>query len=78
MADPYSSPFSKKSPFTLAEKDITSFAAPEKSPQQLDLERAKFLVEQAFDEDAADNKKEALDLYMQAAELCIKVVGTDF
>ena len=59
---------------TLTEQDLTSFAAPEKCVQQLDMERAVFLVEQAFEEDVADNKKEALELYMQAAELCIKMV----
>ena len=30
---------------------------------------------QGFEEDTADNKEEALELYMQAAELCLKLVS---
>ncbi|XP_061229137.1 calpain-7 isoform X1 [Neopsephotus bourkii] len=45
---------------------------PLKSKQQLDLERAHFLVTQAFDEDDKDNAEEAIELYTEAVELCLK------
>ncbi|XP_069504845.1 calpain-7 isoform X2 [Ambystoma mexicanum] len=45
---------------------------PLKSKQQLDLERAHFLVTQAFDEDDQGNAEEAIELYMEAVELCLQ------
>ncbi|XP_077643027.1 calpain-7 isoform X4 [Lonchura striata] len=45
---------------------------PLKSKQQLDLERAHFLVTQAFDEDDKGNAEEAIELYTEAVELCLK------
>ncbi|KAM8826921.1 LOW QUALITY PROTEIN: calpain-7 [Synchiropus picturatus] len=45
---------------------------PLKSRQQVDLERAHFLVTQAFQEDEKGNQEEAVELYSQAVELCIK------
>ncbi|XP_026579970.1 calpain-7-like, partial [Pseudonaja textilis] len=45
---------------------------PLKSKQQLDLERAHFLVTQAFDEDEKGNNEEAIELYTEAVELCLK------
>ncbi|CAM9344591.1 unnamed protein product [Lampetra planeri] len=45
---------------------------PLKSRQQVDLERAHFLVTQAFEEDEKGNCDEAIELYTQAVELCIK------
>lgn len=47
---------------------------PLKSKQQLDLERAHFLVTQAFDEDDKGNMEEAVELYTEAVELCLKTV----
>ena len=47
---------------------------PLKSRQQVDLERAHFLVTQAFEEDEKGNDDEAIELYTQAVELCIKTV----
>ncbi|XP_066441627.1 calpain-7 isoform X2 [Eleutherodactylus coqui] len=44
---------------------------PLKSKQQLDLERAHFLVTQAFDEDDKGNAEEAIELYTEAVELCL-------
>ncbi|KAK1895155.1 Calpain-7 [Dissostichus eleginoides] len=44
---------------------------PLKSRQHLDLERAHFLVTQAFEEDEKGNDDEAVELYTQAVELCI-------
>ena len=38
------------------------------------MDRARYLVEQAFEEDASDNKEEAFELYAQAAELCLSLV----
>uniref|UniRef100_A0A8C7P9E1 Calpain 7 n=1 Tax=Oncorhynchus mykiss TaxID=8022 RepID=A0A8C7P9E1_ONCMY len=49
---------------------------PLKSKQQVDLERAHFLVTQAFEEDEKGNGGEAIELYTQAVELCIQTVGT--
>ncbi|KAL1430013.1 hypothetical protein MTO96_015501 [Rhipicephalus appendiculatus] len=40
--------------------------------QQLQLDRAKFLLSQALDEDEADNYQEALELYTLAVELCLQ------
>ncbi|XP_061145473.1 calpain-7 isoform X1 [Syngnathus typhle] len=45
---------------------------PLKSRHQVDLERAHFLVTQAFEEDDKGNDDEAVELYTQAVELCIK------
>uniref|UniRef100_A0A3Q2DCX2 Calpain 7 n=1 Tax=Cyprinodon variegatus TaxID=28743 RepID=A0A3Q2DCX2_CYPVA len=45
---------------------------PLKSRHQVDLERAHFLVTQAFEEDEKGNGDEAIELYTQAVELCIK------
>ncbi|KAF6734025.1 Calpain-7 [Oryzias melastigma] len=45
---------------------------PLKSRQQVDLERAHFLVTQAFEEDEKGNDDEAIELYTQAVELCIQ------
>ncbi|XP_033836943.1 calpain-7 isoform X2 [Periophthalmus magnuspinnatus] len=45
---------------------------PLKSRQQVDLERAHFLVTQAFEEDEKGNLDEAIELYTQAVELCIQ------
>lgn len=43
--------------------------------QQKDLEKADFLVRQGLDEDEKGNKDEALPLYMDAAELCLRTVS---
>ncbi|XP_044311581.1 calpain-7 isoform X4 [Varanus komodoensis] len=48
---------------------------PLKSKQQLDLERAHFLVTQAFDEDEKGNGEEAIELYTEAVELCLKTAS---
>ncbi|XP_055985826.1 calpain-7 isoform X2 [Sorex fumeus] len=45
---------------------------PLKSKQQLDLERAHFLVTQAFDEDEKGNVEDAIELYTEAVDLCLK------
>ncbi|XP_054990738.1 calpain-7 isoform X3 [Sorex araneus] len=45
---------------------------PLKSKQQLDLERAHFLVTQAFDEDGKGNVEDAIELYTEAVDLCLK------
>lgn len=48
---------------------------PLKSKHQLDLERAHFLVTQAFDEDEKGNVEDAIELYTEAVDLCLKTVG---
>lgn len=58
-------------PLNLAPSQKTD---PLKSKQQLDLERAHFLVTQAFDEDEKGNREEAVELYTEAVELCLKTV----
>lgn len=50
-------------------------ADPLKSKHQLDLERAHFLVTQAFDEDEKGNVEDAIELYTEAVDLCLKTVG---
>ncbi|XP_060036810.1 calpain-7 isoform X3 [Erinaceus europaeus] len=47
-------------------------ADPLKSKHQLDLERAHFLVTQAFDEDEKGNVDDAIELYTEAVDLCLK------
>uniref|UniRef100_A0A8C5L1G2 Calpain-7 n=1 Tax=Jaculus jaculus TaxID=51337 RepID=A0A8C5L1G2_JACJA len=47
-------------------------AGPLKSKHQLDLERAHFLVTQAFDEDGKGNVEDAIELYTEAVDLCLK------
>uniref|UniRef100_A0A8C8Z928 Calpain 7 n=1 Tax=Prolemur simus TaxID=1328070 RepID=A0A8C8Z928_PROSS len=49
-------------------------ADPLKSKHQLDLERAHFLVTQAFDEDEKENVEDAIELYTEAVDLCLKTV----
>lgn len=46
-----------------------------KTEQQLDLERAEFLLYQAFNEDEENNTEEAVELYLEAVELCLKAVN---
>lgn len=41
--------------------------------QKLGVERAAFIVQQAFQEDEQNNTDEAVELYMEAVELCIKI-----
>lgn len=48
---------------------------PLKSKHQLDLERAHFLVTQAFDEDEKGSVEDAIELYTEAVDLCLKTVG---
>ncbi|XP_055947914.1 calpain-7-like [Argiope bruennichi] len=45
---------------------------PEKNEQKLELERAEFLLRHGLEEDEAGNDEEAVELYLQAAELCLK------
>uniref|UniRef100_A0A8C6SBT9 Calpain 7 n=1 Tax=Neogobius melanostomus TaxID=47308 RepID=A0A8C6SBT9_9GOBI len=45
---------------------------PLKTREHVDLERAHFLVTQAFEEDEKGNVDEAIELYTQAVELCIQ------
>lgn len=45
---------------------------PEKNEQKLELDRAEFLLRQGLDEDEAGNEEEAVEMYLQAAELCLK------
>ncbi|EEC01788.1 calcium-dependent cysteine protease, putative [Ixodes scapularis] len=45
------------------------------SVQQLELDRAKFLLGQALDEDEAEHWQEALELYTHAIELCLQARG---
>lgn len=46
----------------------------QKSPQQLDLERAEFLMHQALDEDEDGAMDEAVQLYSEAVDVCLKAV----
>ncbi|GFT07263.1 calpain-7 [Nephila pilipes] len=45
---------------------------PVKNEEKLELERAEFLLRQGLEEDEAGNDEEATELYLQAAELCLK------
>uniref|UniRef100_A0A8C5PQQ8 Calpain 7 n=1 Tax=Leptobrachium leishanense TaxID=445787 RepID=A0A8C5PQQ8_9ANUR len=50
-------------------------ADPLKTKHHLDLERARFLVTQAFEEDDKGNVEEAIELYSEAVELCLTTSG---
>jgi hypothetical protein len=45
-----------------------------KSDSQINEERAEFLLNQALDNDEAKKFTEALTLYMEAVEFCLKCV----
>lgn len=47
---------------------------PRKSGEELELERAKFMVSQALREDEASNDEEAVRLYTDAVQLCLQLV----
>ncbi|XP_077978254.1 calpain-7-like [Glandiceps talaboti] len=47
-------------------------ATPVKTKDQIAMERAQFLIKQAFEEDAQGSVKEATELYLQAAEICLE------
>lgn len=57
----------------LESQKIQDTAAVLPNQHQLELNRVKFLVGQAFEEDEANNKEDATELYMQATELCIQL-----
>ena len=40
----------------------------------MNLERAEYMIRQAFDADEAGDEEEAANLYMEAAELCLNLV----
>lgn len=42
------------------------------------MERAEFLVRQAFEEDESGNETEAAELYMETAQLCIELVKSQY
>ncbi|KAK6166621.1 hypothetical protein SNE40_023271 [Patella caerulea] len=54
-------------------KDSAESSPPLHTEQQSDVDRAKFLLEQAQDEDVANNIDTAIELYSQAIEICLKV-----
>ncbi|KAL8615723.1 hypothetical protein ACOMHN_007476 [Nucella lapillus] len=47
-----------------------------KTQQQTDLERARFLLTEALDEDEKGDMEDAIELYTQAVELCIQIRDT--
>ncbi|GFR95180.1 calpain-7-like [Elysia marginata] len=53
----------------------TASNEPLKTQQQTDLEKAGFLLTEALDEDEQGNISEAVDLYSEAVQLCLKIVG---
>ena len=42
---------------------------------QTDLEKAGFLLSEALDEDEQGSINEAIDLYSEAVDLCLKIVS---
>ena len=46
-----------------------------KTEHQLDLEKAKFLMNQAIDDDSAGNLEDAIAQYSESVELCLKIVS---
>ena len=41
----------------------------------IDLRRAEFLIREAINEDEAGHEGDAIELYLQAVEVCLKTVG---
>ena len=44
----------------------------------IDLRRAEFLIREAINEDEAGNEDDAIELYSQAVEVCLKAVGEKY
>ena len=44
-------------------------------PAEADISRAHFLLNQALDEDQLGHSEEAIELYLDAVDLCLKVVS---
>ena len=42
------------------------------------MNKAKIIIIDALEEDEEGNIEQAIDLYLQAAELCLKTVSFDF
>lgn len=57
----------------LAASQVQQHQQQPKSEEKLILERATFLLNQAFDEDESENHKEAVELYSEAVELFLKI-----
>ena len=53
----------------------TAQSSQHKTKQQLELEKAKFLMNQAIDDDSAGNIEDAVAQYSEAVELCLKLVS---
>lgn len=53
-------------------KNANNLQSSGKTQQQKDMERAEFLLYQAFDDDEDGNTDDAVELYMQAVELCLQ------
>lgn len=58
----------------MGSETATNLKGQAKTEQQLDLERADFLLRQAFNEEEEKNIDEAVDLYVEAVDLCLKAV----
>lgn len=46
-----------------------------KGSSSIDLKRAEFLIREAISEDEAEHEGDAIELYLQAVEVCLKAVG---
>ena len=53
---------------------MTSFAKPALTQDEVTMNRARFLIEQAFTQDEAGHTDDAFELYAQAAEICLELV----
>ncbi|RUS82963.1 hypothetical protein EGW08_009300 [Elysia chlorotica] len=58
---------------SLQDTSKISGAEPPKTQQQTDLEKAGFFLSEALDEDEQGNINEAIDLYSEAVQLCLKL-----
>lgn len=70
-ADEYSKRVEELAQFYNAQKTQQQTRSPSNHTSQ-DEQRAKFLIKQALEQDEQGNESEALELYLQAAELCIQ------
>ena len=52
----------------------TAKSGQQKTAHQLELEKAKFLMNQALDDDSAGNIEDAVSQYSEAVEVCLKIV----
>jgi hypothetical protein len=72
----YISSYSEEKESQNHRQDLENLHRQQEEEKETDLKRAKFLLMEAIDEDESSNGgDEALSMYLDAAELCLKAVS---